>query len=98
MRASRLWPLRLAVAHTVPRECRVEDEWRYAPGQFDAITAPTLLLQGSESTSALIAATQRAAEAIPNAQVRVLEGHAHLAHKTDPELVARLVREYVASA
>ncbi|WP_219090716.1 alpha/beta fold hydrolase [Streptomyces sp. JJ38] len=43
------WERRLAVAPTVPREARAESEWVYRPGQFDAVTAPTLLLSGSES-------------------------------------------------
>lgn len=44
MRASPLWPVRLASAPTVPRECRVEEGWAYRPGQFSRLTAPTLVL------------------------------------------------------
>jgi pimeloyl-ACP methyl ester carboxylesterase len=93
MRSSPLWPTRLAAAHTVPRECRVESEWVHRPGQFDRITAPTLLLEGSESPPALKETTRRAAAAIEGAQIRVLEGHAHLAHKTEPALVAAIIRQ-----
>jgi pimeloyl-ACP methyl ester carboxylesterase len=96
-RSSPLWPVRLAAAPTIPRECRAEEGWVYQPGQFDAIAAPTLLLTGSESVSIVTRATDQAAGAIPAAQIRVLEGHAHFAHKTDPTMVAEIVGHFIAS-
>jgi len=42
-------------------------------------------------------ATDQAADAIPDAQIRVLEGHAHMAHKTDPAMVAGLIRQFISS-
>jgi pimeloyl-ACP methyl ester carboxylesterase len=95
LRADPLWPTRLAAAPTVPRECRVEDGWRYAPGQFDAIGAPTLLLAGSDSVRDVAAATERAAEAIPGARIRALAGHGHFAHKTDPAMVTAVIGDFV---
>jgi pimeloyl-ACP methyl ester carboxylesterase len=97
LRSSPLWQVRLAAAHTVPRECRVEDGWVYAPGQFDGITAPTLLLAGSDSVTEVTKATHQAAAAIPNAQIRVLDGHGHFAHKTDPAMVDALIRDFISS-
>ena len=82
------WPSVLASAATLPRECRVEDAWEWRPGVFDAVTAPTLLLTGSDTDADVAACTHRAAAAIPGAQVRVLDGHAHFAYKTDPAMVA----------
>jgi pimeloyl-ACP methyl ester carboxylesterase len=95
--ASPSWATRIASAWTLPRECRVEESWVYQPGQFDAIGAPTLLLAGSETPADLSKATHEAAEAVPDAQVRVLDGHAHMAHKTDPAMVAGLIRTFIAS-
>jgi pimeloyl-ACP methyl ester carboxylesterase len=95
IRSSPLWPVRLAAAATVPRECRVEDGWVYEPGQFEGISAPTLLLAGSDSVPAIAEATHRAAAAIPDARIRVLDGHAHFAHRTDPAMVAAIVREFI---
>jgi pimeloyl-ACP methyl ester carboxylesterase len=94
-RASPLWPVRLAAAGTIPRECRAEQEWVDRPGQFDAIGAATLLLTGSESVPVVKEATERAACAIPGAEVHVLEGHAHFAHKSDPAMVLDIIREFV---
>jgi pimeloyl-ACP methyl ester carboxylesterase len=97
-RASPLWPLRLAVAATIPRECRVEDSWVYRPGAFESITAPILMLAGSESPPSLKECTRLALDALPAAtQLQVLDGHAHLAHKADPDLVAGIIREFVSS-
>jgi pimeloyl-ACP methyl ester carboxylesterase len=95
-RASPLWPVRLAAAPTIPRECHAEEDWVYEAGQFDAITAPTLLLTGSDSPPTIAEATTRAAAAIPHARIHVLHGHGHFAHKTDPAMVTNLVRQFIA--
>jgi pimeloyl-ACP methyl ester carboxylesterase len=97
IRSSPLWPVRLAAAPTVPRECRAEQDWVYQKGQFDAITSPTLLLAGSGSVHVIAQATEQAAAAIPGARINVLAGHAHFAHKTDPDIVAAIIQEFVAS-
>ena len=95
LRTGPRWPNLLAGAHTGPRECRVEEAWQYEPGQFDDITAPTLMLSGGLSPGPLVEATQRAAAAIPDAEVRVLEGHGHFAHRTDPEMVVGIIRDWL---
>jgi Alpha/beta hydrolase family len=91
------WPKVLAAAATLPRECQVEHTWVYRPGQFDGITADTLLLTGAETDAALARLTHLAAAAIPRARIRVLDGHGHLAYKTDPATVAAIVRGHVSS-
>ena len=95
LRSGPRWPGLLACTPTVPRECRAEDGWDYRPGRLDGITAPTLLLAGSETPADLKAATDRAAAAIGGVRVQVLEGHAHLAHRTDPAMVAAAIRRFV---
>ena len=42
-------------------------------------------------------ATTRAAAAIPQAEVLVLDGHGHFAHKTDPAMVTDIVVRFMAS-
>lgn len=96
LRAGSRWPNLLAGVHTGPRECRVEEAWRYEPGQFEGITMPTLLLSGSGSPASVKEATQRAAAAIANATIHVLEGHGHFAHRTDPAAVVAIIRRFVA--
>jgi pimeloyl-ACP methyl ester carboxylesterase len=92
-----LWSVRLAAAPTIPRECHVEEDWAFQPGQFDGITAPTLMLAGSESVPVVTEATTLAAAAIHNVQIRVLEGHGHFAHRTDPAIVTKIVVDFARS-
>jgi pimeloyl-ACP methyl ester carboxylesterase len=97
VRSSPAWPARLAAVPVLPREVRAEIDWVYGPGQFDAITAPTVLLAGADSPPAQQDVTQRAAAAIPGARIRVLEGHSHIAHRVDPAMVAAVVLAIAAS-
>jgi pimeloyl-ACP methyl ester carboxylesterase len=97
LRASPLWPVRLAAAPTVPRECRVEEDWVYGADQFDGITAPALVLTGSETPPVVTETTHRAAAAISDAQIQVLEGHGHFAFQTDPAMVAGIIRQVISS-
>lgn len=90
------WPARLAIMPTVPRELAAESGWRYQPGQFDRITTPTLVLAGSDSPPSQQEATRWAVAAIPEAQMRVIAGHSHIAHRTDPALVAAILRDFLA--
>lgn len=87
MRSSPLWPVRLASALTLPRECRTEESWTYRPGQFNAVTARTVMLTGSETPPEVKDLAHRAAVAIPNTERRVLEGHGHFAFQNDPAMV-----------
>lgn len=97
MRAGPRWRSRLATARTVPRECRAENDWVWKPGQFDSITGATLMLAGSQSPSELKAVTAQAAAALGAPQVRLLEGHGHLAIRTAPALVDRIVLDFLRS-
>jgi pimeloyl-ACP methyl ester carboxylesterase len=95
LRSGPRWRVLLAGTAKVPRECRAEDGWTYRPGAFDGIAAQTVLLTGSESPPVLKAGTYQAAAVLPGARVQVLDGHAHLAHLTDPAMVAAIVRRLV---
>lgn len=97
MRSGPEWTGRVATAPTVAREARAEEGWVYRAGQFDAITAQTLLLAGSASPPDLKQASDAALAAISGARVHVLKGHAHIAHRTHPAMVATLVREFIAA-
>lgn len=94
-RAGPRWATVAAVVPTLARECRVEQTWEYPEGLFEGFTVPTLLLEGSDSDPTIAGLTRRAAAAIPAATIRVLDGHAHFAHKTDPALVAEIIRGWI---
>ena len=97
MRASPLWPSRLANVWTMPRELRAEGGWVYQPGQFDAVTAATLIVAGSESPPIQQEANRVASAALPNARIAVLDGQGHIAHQSDPAMVASVIWKFVSS-
>ena len=97
-RATPQWPEYLNAATTVLREARTEHSWVYRPGALDRIDAPTLVLVGTETSTALMRSTLRAVAAIPGARTHVLGGHGHLACITDPGLIASIITQFVGIA
>lgn len=85
------WAGRVAAAHTVVRETRAEEEYRFDPARFTGFRVPTLLLRGSESPAWLQAETDVVAGALPAARVAALIGHGHVAMLSDPQLVVDLI-------
>ncbi len=88
MRAQPSWPARVAVAHTLPRELSNTPEQLFDPEQAAKVTAPTLLLQGSESPKSLHKDVQRVADAVLDTRIVILDGQAHSADFLAPQLVA----------
>ena len=95
LKSSPSWPDRLATAPTIAREARIEDGWDLQRDRFDAISAPTLFITGSESPPDLAAITGKLASQVPGARVQTLSGHGHFAYKTDASLVAGAIRDFV---
>lgn len=96
MRASPVWPARVAAAATVPRELAAIDA--FAPGAewFAAVTAPTLLLLGGASPQREADTTERLRGLLPDSRVEILAGQQHVATLTAPDLVARAVLRFIA--
>jgi len=62
---------------------------------FANISAPVLVVAGAEDATFPLPETAAMAEAIPGAQLVVLDGVAHLAGLENPPLVAKLIEEFV---
>ena len=96
MRASPSWTGRLAAIHTVPRELQatsggyVVDEQR-----LKTLTAPTLLVQGSDSAPDLHEGIKALQAILPDVRVAILPGQRHLAMNTAPELFANEVIRFL---
>ncbi len=88
-------------AYSIEREfedvAAVVEEASEQTGRPVRITAPTLVLSGSQSPDPVRRATRDAAAAIPGALVHVLHGHDHFAHRTQPAMVASVIRDFAAS-
>jgi pimeloyl-ACP methyl ester carboxylesterase len=95
LRAHPAWPVRVANAGTIVREARAVAAYQPHPDRLAAITAPTLLLTGSDSPPPLLAAAERLAGCIPSAEVVVLEGQGHDALDTSPALFVNEVVSFL---
>jgi len=89
------WPARVAAAHTIPREMRINDEYRFEPMRFSAMRVPTLLLLGGESPPKFKDAVEAVRAALPEARVAVMPGQQHTAMNTAPELFLREVLDFL---
>jgi pimeloyl-ACP methyl ester carboxylesterase len=91
---SPVWERRKRVSPTVPRELRAELAFRLDPAALTQLAMPTLMLLGSESPDWAERSTNAYSDAIPNAEVRILEGRGHGAVTSDPELVAAEIERF----
>jgi pimeloyl-ACP methyl ester carboxylesterase len=102
MEGTPVWQARLEVAHTAPRELRAERDFVLDRLGLQTIAVPSLLLVGSESPDWARRSTDAFAAAIPQAEVRTLEGQGHGAAMSAPEQLAaeleRLVPRVIESA
>lgn len=93
-RQSPVWPDRLRAAHTVPRECRVEQAQTFAATNWQ-VGCPTLVLAGSETTDDLATIAADAAHAVDGAQLRVLDGYDHMAPRSAPAVVVEQLIDFM---
>jgi pimeloyl-ACP methyl ester carboxylesterase len=94
-RRSSLWEARIPLARTIPRELAVDQTYRFDPQRFAHLTTPTLLLLGSDSPRVYHRSVERVAAALPNSKVVALPGQQHLAHHSNPELLAREILRFL---
>jgi pimeloyl-ACP methyl ester carboxylesterase len=92
---SPIWELRKRVAPTVPRELRAELRFELDREALARLEALTLVLVGSESPDWAIRSTEAYAAAIPNVEVRQLEGQGHGANLDAPELLAAELESFL---
>lgn len=94
-----IWPVRVAAVHTALRELAVPfAETCVAPERARMVTAPTLLLVGSESPPFIQRAIASLAAALPHAEVSVLDGQAHMATYDAPQTFAERVLAFLEAA
>lgn len=93
-RRSPAWPDRLSAAHTVPRECRTEQENSIVSTTW-SVRCPAMVMMGSATTDELASIAHGAVQAIDGARLVVLEGHDHMAPRSSPDIVARHIIEFV---
>jgi pimeloyl-ACP methyl ester carboxylesterase len=92
---SPVWELRKQVLPTLPRELRAEAAFRLDREALSRLDVPTLMLLGSDSPDWARRSTDAYSEAIPDAEVRILEGHGHGATTSGPELLAAEIANFL---
>jgi pimeloyl-ACP methyl ester carboxylesterase len=95
LRGQPSWHMRLAVAHTLPREDRAVTGYGFEPARFHSLRVPTLMLVGSRSPARFRASTDALATALPTARVTALAGEQHHAIVTAPQKVATAVLRFL---
>ena len=97
MRASRGWERLRTLAPGWVRELKVMDGLSGDVERYRALGCPTMMLVGSESPEHPLKDASRAlAGVLSSARVEVLEGEGHVAMRTAPELLAKLIGDFLA--
>lgn len=93
--SSPAFPGRVAAAHTLPRELRAHETYRFEPERFKNLQIPTLLLLGGDSPHFFKAAIEAVNSALPNSRIVILPGQQHIAIDTAPDLFVREVQTFL---
>jgi pimeloyl-ACP methyl ester carboxylesterase len=72
-----IWRKLRAVAHTLPYDAAVMNEFEVPTTRLSTISVPTLVLHGSKTDARLQRAARSVAEAVPEAQSLTLAGQTH---------------------
>jgi pimeloyl-ACP methyl ester carboxylesterase len=95
MRLTPPWRKLKAVAHTLPYDMRImrdHQQRQLVPaGRWSSVSAPTLVLAGGKSPDWLRNGSSALADAIPGAELRVLDGQTHM---VKAKVVAPVVSEF----
>ena len=94
-KSSPAWGERVALAHTLAREMRAEENYTFDARRFEDLRVPTLLLQGGDSPEFLKGGVEALAAALPESRLAVLPGQQHIAMYTAPDLFLRVVLDFL---
>jgi pimeloyl-ACP methyl ester carboxylesterase len=98
MRASKAWPRLRLLAVSWERELHVLDTLDQTVDRFSAITCPVLMMVGELSPAHPMHDASRAlAQVLPSVKVETIRGHGHMAMRDAPDVVARLIENFLKS-
>jgi pimeloyl-ACP methyl ester carboxylesterase len=90
-----MWPARVQLAPTIPREMTIDRHYPFDAGKFSDFQTPTLLLLGGDSPPMFSQAIEVVAAALPNARVVILPGQRHIAMDTNQDLFVKEVMAFL---
>ena len=97
MRSQPVWQARMDAAHTIPRELRAVNAYRFDSARFVNLGTPTLVLNGGDSPTALGAAGEAVDEALPDSRRLVMPGQGHAAMDTGTERFTTEILHFLAT-
>jgi pimeloyl-ACP methyl ester carboxylesterase len=95
LRSLPAWQARVAAAHTIPRELRTSETYRFDPKRFRDLSVPTLLLSGEDSPDYMAASDRAVDEILPDSRIVVMRGQGHVAMDTGTELFTTEVLRFL---
>ena len=95
MRSLPVWHARVAAAHTIPRELRASDAYRFDTERFGDLKVPTLLLIGGDSPATFREAGKAVDETLPDSRIVVMPGQGHAAMDTGTDLFTTEVLRFL---
>ena len=97
MSESRAWPRLRLLASSWPNELKAMDSRPASVEHYRALACPTLLLTGNISPEHPMQNASRAlARTLPDVRVETLMGQGHMALRDAPQMVARLMGDFLA--
>jgi len=94
-RADAVWPLRVAAAHTIPRELDAERSPAASLDALGAVAVPVLQLLGTASVPAFQEATMALDARLARGSIVRIEGAAHAAHHTHPDAFVAAAEDFL---
>lgn len=98
LRALPSWPARLALAHTLPRELRESQRYRFDPARFSGHAVPTLVILGGDSIPRYQEGMVWLRASLPGSKLAVLAGQRHGAIDAAPDLFTATVLDFLSRA
>jgi pimeloyl-ACP methyl ester carboxylesterase len=100
MRSLPIWPARVALAPTIPREMRAFESYvsNFDPARLGNLRTPTLIMLGGDSPVSEKAAAEDLNTALPDSRIAVMPHQGHLAHRTAPGVFVREVVQFLVHA
>jgi pimeloyl-ACP methyl ester carboxylesterase len=88
------WAAQEALAHTLAYDARILGDYSLPTGRAESVRVPTLVLAGGVDFPWMRDTAQALASALPQGQMRMLEGQGHA--NVDPTVLAPALKEFFA--
>jgi pimeloyl-ACP methyl ester carboxylesterase len=95
LRSLPVWKARVAAAHTIAREMKADEQYKFVPERFRNLKLPALLLLGGDSPAFFKRAIELVNQSLSNSRIVVMAGQQHTALNTAPELFTAEVLKFL---